>query len=253
VLYCREERFLSVEIIRKRSRLLEFFPGLELKQLFAGLKHLQRGIEKLSVKYAEETLFPLPESLREITLSLLPEDDTALVFTPLQSGIDVSAAAAFDDLKESLLYKYMPESREGSLTDKEVWEKVYKKHFQEQRILEKLREHTIVTRHDHIPFDFAWKNGQWHCYAPVSFDLHKSDSVKNKVYRWRGKLAELSTSQEEVAVHLLTSMPADRGLRDFIMEILQGQKEGNARFYIVTPEAAPAFSQQLLLEMKEHE
>lgn len=252
VLYCREERFLAVETLRKTARLKEFFPGLDIKYLSAALKHMRKAIQEVAAKCQEVELFAPPAGLREITLSVLPDDDTALFFTEVRAGIDASPQAAFDDLKASMLFKYQKENEERSESDRDVWDKVYKRYFQEQEILEKLRQHTINTSHDSISFEFAWKNEHWHCYSPVNFDLRKGESIKNKVYRWKGKLAELSTSKEPVEVHLLASLPSDMDMRQFVLEMLEQQSAGAARLSVVTPEEASQFSEQLRLELEGH-
>jgi hypothetical protein len=253
VLYCPEERFLAVDTARKNARFREFFTGLDTQYLISGLKHIQNGIETEADKFQQSPLLALPASIREITSALLPEDETALFFTPVKTGIDISAAAAFEELTKSMLFKYQPEEAKKSESDKDVWENVYKRYFQEQNILQKLSKHTIKTRHDSIAFDYAWKNEHWHCFSPVTFDLSKSENIKNKVYRWRGKLAELSTGEEPVEVHLLVSLPQDEAMKNFVFEMLKDQREGQAQLSIVQPEDAPRFSQQLKIEIDSHE
>lgn len=252
-MYCPEDRFLAVETIHKSARLKEFFPSLDFRYLLAGLKHIQKSIAALADKYRDTISTALPGGIQEITGALLSEDETALFFTPVKTGIDISAATAFDHLVDSLLRKYQRDDEERSETDKDVWEKHYKRYFEEQEILQKLHKHTIRTNHDSIAFDLAWKNERWHCYSPVTFNMRKTESIKNKVYRWRGKLSELSTSEEPVEVHLLVSLPADDTLRDFVFEMLEHQNEGQAQLSIVKPEDAPQFSQQLKVDLENHE
>lgn len=253
VLYCPNERFLAVETIHKGARLKEFFSGIDIRYLLIGIKHIRIGIETQAERYQQSGSLPLPVSLREITSGLFPEDDTALYFTPVKTGIDVSAVVAFEQLVQSLIFRYQQEEEEKMETDKDVWEKIYKGYFQEQELLNKLKKHTIRTNHDSIPFDLAWKNERWHCFSPVTFNMRKTESIKNKVYRWRGKLAELSTGKEPVEVHLLASLPQDEAMKSFVFEMLKDQREGHAQISIVQPEDAPRFSQQLKIDIDSHE
>jgi hypothetical protein len=126
-LYCREDRFLAVETLRKTARQKVFFPGLDIRYLSSTLNYIRKAVQEVAVKYQAVEQFALPNGLREITLSILPDDDTALFFTEVRTGIDVSLQAAFDDLKASILYRYQNEKEElRSESDQDVWDKVYK-------------------------------------------------------------------------------------------------------------------------------
>jgi len=57
---------------------------------------------------------------------------------------------------------------------------------------------TIVSKSkdDEIEFQHAWKNHEWHCIEPVSFDLLEADSIKDKAHRWLGQISSVQDSAE---------------------------------------------------------
>src|SRR5262249_14599348 len=52
-----------------------------------------------------------------------------------------------------------------------------------------MQEKVIVGSLDDVTFKHAWKNGLWHVYEPVSFDLAEADSIKSKAREWLGHLS----------------------------------------------------------------
>ena len=64
-------------------------------------------------------------------------------------------------------------------------------------------------------FEKAWKNGRWHAYEPVSFDLADADGIKDKARRWRGHLSPVADGNgEEIDLHLhfVVGRPQNRSL-----------------------------------------
>lgn len=249
VLYCPEERFLMAAELRNVKRIHEFFPGADARHILRSAAFIKNQLQETSRQWADELNFPLPNKLSEITSALLPPNDAALFFTETFAGIDLSPKAAFDDLCKRLLFKYIEMPVTTSLTDEEVWNKLYKQHFKEKQLLSRLLPHTVRTSKDRFEFEHAWKNGAWHCYEPVSFELQQPDSVKKKVYHWKGKMQELGTSAEPVKIHLMTALPQQPELRRFVLDMLQGQTFGQAHLEIVQPEQAEQITSQLQLEL----
>jgi len=50
----------------------------------------------------------------------------------------------------------------------------------ELKVASILEKKTIATSKDEVEFEHAWKNGNWHCYQPLSFDLATVDSIQEK-------------------------------------------------------------------------
>ncbi len=253
VFYSFNDKVLKTKFIKRSSRLSSFFHGLNTRYIFQSLKHLEIQFENIAKKLTDELEFSRPKSVEEITLSLLPKDDASLIFSDLYKGVDISLEKAFTCLTDQLLFRYdisMVESE--TLLDEDVWRKVYKDYFDKVGVKEKLVKHVVETANDKIEFQRAWKNDKWHCYQPVSFALSRDDSIKNKAYRWYGKIQELQTAKEPIKLELLTVLPQKRALREFIFKLLQERKIGQSMFSIVDESNAEDFAQQLSLEFEEH-
>lgn len=252
VLYQPEEKDLKYAFISRISRVSSFFNGINARYLLNTLRHFHSELEARKERFEKELEFDKVKSVEEITSSLIIPDDTSIVFSEIKKGIDVSLDAALSDLSEQLLYKFEEKRESEIISDEDVWSKVYRKYFEELNIREKLTAHKVNTAHDAIEFDYAWKNKHWHCYKPISFNLKRSDSVKNKVYRWLGKMQELKTTDERISIDLLSVLPKKKELKKFIIEMLNEKQLGNASINIVEEKNARKFAEQLKLEMDEH-
>ena len=64
-------------------------------------------------------------------------------------------------------------------------------------------------------FPQAWKNGVWNVYEALSFDLKRSESIRNKTYRWDSLTRFLSDSAEKPKIHLLLGVPSGDKRKDY--------------------------------------
>ena len=254
VIYGRDDKYLKSQFINRSTRLSSFFQGTNIRYVMQSIRHLEKQFSSISHNLKEDIEFSRPNSVEEITSNLLTKDDTSLVFSVPNKAIDLSLDIAFDNLKKQLLFRYdIHYDHLDALRDPDVWTKVYKKYFIKVGIKDKLVSHTVKTKYDKIEFQHAWKNDIWHCYQPITFALSREDNVKNKVYRWLGKIQELQTSSESIRIELLTVMPKKPALRNFILNQLKNQKVGNSTFKIVEEKEAENFAQQLKLDFEKHE
>ena len=253
VIYMPESRFLESRFVNKFSRLSHFFVDINGHSLLNALKHFDKEINIVAKRLSGNDLFEGFSSIEEITNSILTKDDSALECSSMNTGIDLSGQAALDDLFERLIDKYNHDAEKDSHDDKYVWRKVYKKHFDDNGITSKLKEHTVHTNHDVIQFDKAWKNGVWNCYQTLSFDLKRTDSIKNKVYKWSGILSELENSNEKLHLYFLTVSPSrNRTIKKFIEDTLNRQSK-IIQVSIVTEKQAESFAVSVKKEIEAHE
>ena len=76
-----------------------------------------------------------------------------------------------------------------------------------------LESKRVHGRNDAVDFRHAWKNGRWHVYEPLSFDLSDADNIKDKARRWLGHLSAVKDgATEDVQVHFLVGRPQSASL-----------------------------------------
>ena len=253
VVYQPETNFLQGKFVSKFSRISQFFNDINGQYLISTLKQFEKELEVESGKLSE--LFTNHSSLTEITNSVLPKDDSALICSELLFAIDIDPQSAVDDLFDRLINKYSQDTDKDHHDDKYVWRKVYKQYFDKYEITNKLKPHTVQTEHDQIEFDKAWKNGVWNCYQTLSFDLKRIDSIRNKVYKWSGILSELENSDQELHLYFLTVSPEkNKSLNKFIEDTILSHNSGHSlKVTMINEMQADKFVAGVKKEIEEHQ
>src|SRR5262249_44675269 len=140
--------------------------------------------------------------------SILPADDSSLQWSSVGSGLTAAPADELRHLFSRLVSRY-DDKHEHRRTDADIWRPIREK--LEARLSAKLTTATISSTVDEIKFEHAWKNGEWHCYQPVSFDLATADGIKTKARQWTGHLTAVRTA-ERFRPYFIVGKPAEETL-----------------------------------------
>lgn len=251
VIFHPETRFVKSCFISKYGRISNFFSEVDGHFLISFLKQFEKDVNDISKKSDE--LFFTYKNISEITLSILPKDDSAIECSEVKYGVGIDIDSALHTLYEVFVNKYTHEIDEDKHDDKYVWKNVYKKYFDRYEITKNLKPHSVQTTNDVFEFDKSWKNGIWHCYQTLSFDLKSVDNIKNKVYKWSGILNELEKSKEDLHIYFLTSNSSKhKSVQKFIDDTFIQRSSKSLKVSIVKEADAEAFVESVKDEILEH-
>jgi len=212
--------------------------GIESTHIIRKLKILQEKLEDLEKNDSGKLQFNDVPSVTFYSSQILKKDDSSLQFTDVKKGMDISVESAFRDLKERLLYKWVVDYDYDYRSDEDVWRDRYKKHFEQAGIAKKMTSRSVKTKTDSIEFEQAYKNGIWNYFQPLNLNLKKTDSIKSKVYKWKGIIAEMQTADEDMKLIFLSEIPEkENGISEFIREQLNSKKEDDTFSELITPES----------------
>lgn len=252
VVYSPEEMFLKAKVTQRYTRITSLFPESNGKFVVNSAKFFENQINHQFAPRLKE-IFSLSSNMESITSQILKRDDSALQLTEVKKAIDIDLDAAVHGIFSSIVERYLPDDKSERLGDEEVWKKKYKYYFDHFKVSERLSSHAVQTQNDVFHFDKAWKNEIWHCYEPVSFDLKREDTVKDKVYRWVGKIRELSQSDEKVHLTFMTMIPSKHNnLVDFVKTSLETQFQ-NIEVEVVTEIEAESLAKRISTQMEWHD
>jgi hypothetical protein len=254
VVYSGEDLYLNFAFNKKVSRITDFFCGLNLHPVINSIRELEYSLKIIQKQlHSDQRNFITPRNVNEITSSILAPNDSALMFSEVFRAIDINLDSAFLDLKDRLVLKYEKiKEQEEIASDEDVWDVFFKPKLQERNILQKLHPKTFNTSIDQLTFNFAWKNEKWHCYQPVNFNLKRPESIKEKAYKWSGKIQWLASSDEELQINFLTVFPKQTNLKEFIRKVLLHNEKDSLRLNFITPEEGNYFIDILQKEMDSH-
>lgn len=252
VLFSKEHQYLKCKTVRRYQRITHLFPEAQGKTIANILRNIEHSVYLESKKLTE--LFSLPDQLDTILNQVLINDNNALQFTTPKAAVDIDLEAALNDLYMQLVEKYyLNEDDKQRLSDEDIWRLKYKSYFEKYGISPRLKNHEVKVPNDVISFGMSWKNEIWHSYEPLSFELKKKDSIKEKVYKWTGKLQALKQANEPLHISFLTSInPRHKELMSFVKEYLQ-TSNGNLKIDVVTEDQAETVAKSIQKQMELHD
>lgn len=227
---------LKSKFINKIGKLSGFFNKANGRYLMKMVRVIQDNCEAYSERLRSELKFNDITQIDEIVNSILPKDDSALFFSETKKTLDLNLNLSVDDLFSRFVKIHLMDEEDDEVrNDKEVWNKIYKKHFDALGISSHLSTHKVKTKNDELEFEKSWKNGVWNCFESVSFNLSRADTIKNKVYKWAGKLDELSSAEELIHIYLLSLLPSDHPeLNNFIKHKIDEKSTGNLKVELIS-------------------
>lgn len=254
VLYEPQTQKLVSKFFDKITRVSGFFPTINSRHLASSLKFLQKEFDMISNRLISEFSFEKKNSLDVIIRTVLPKDDSSLFFTETKEILEINDEIAINTLYKRFVLTYVEETERDYINDKEVWTKIYRSYFETYGISTHLKSHIVKTQLDTWTFDKAWKNGVWNCFETISFDLVKSESIKDKVYKWSGKVNELQTSKEPIHVFLLSKFPEEhRELDTFIKRKLgKIQFPNDITIELISEDNVEKFAKKIKKQIEEH-
>jgi hypothetical protein len=190
------------------GRIRGVFPDLDRDAFTSAMQSVQRSFKTIAkdnaISEGDATVF---------ARQAVPRDDSSLQWSRLSSGLTSDLDKTFDRLYDRFVTRYDPPSRHRR-TDDDVWRPVSQK-LDEKNLGARLHKKVITGLVDDVVFRHAWKNGRWHVYEPVSFDLVDAEGIKEKARRWLGHLAAVVAGGENVEPfkpYFIVGAPSDEKL-----------------------------------------
>ena len=193
------------------GRIKNIFPDLDSEAYKGAIEAIERGMKGVVRSLNSEGLFRGEKTAGDYARIALPLDDSSLQWSPVGAGLTSDPQKTFDQLYHRFITRYdRPSQRRRS--DEDVWRPVEAK-LKEQGVNISLETKRIHGSTDTVDFRHAWKNGRWHVYEPLSFDLAEADTIKDKARRWLGHLSAVKVgATEDVQVHFLVGRPQSPSL-----------------------------------------
>lgn len=251
VLYAPEAQFLSALCRPTYGRLSRVFPGVQPEHFKSLMHYIQSRLEEEGGRIAGELEFEKPSNVMTFAHSILPQDDSTLQWSPSGSGRTENPEKALGNLFERMVMRYEEKPAQGGRTDEEVWRN-FRRTLDERRLLQHFKPKKIVVQDDEVEFEYAWKNGIWHCFEPLSFDLAAPESIRDKAHRWLGQMASVQGGAEAFKVYFLVGAPQQENLRPAFANAISILRKIPGEREIALEQDAAALAAQLEKEVAAH-
>jgi hypothetical protein len=212
VLYSPAHEFLRASFTTRYGRISRMFGRIDGASFRATANYIERKVSELNERIARGVLFKdAKESLESLLSAVLPPDDSAIRFAFGGVGISDDPARTLDELFSRYVARYENPNEFVRRDEDDVW-RVFQEPLRAKRVYSHFESKRIATKDYEYVFQRSWRNGIWHLFEPVSFDLSDERSILEKASRWVGRTVSLSDSSERFKLFLLLGEPTDPGL-----------------------------------------
>ena len=252
VLHAPRGRFLAAKLRATAGpRLTKMFPAMSVRAFRAGLQSIDRGIEKLAMRDGGDLFSGLADAA-SLAKRVLPVDDSSFVWSPLGSGLTANPAETLMKLYDRFVGQFDARQKASAHDDAAVWRPVHDL-LVARKLTNLLRPKTISSSVGQVEFDHAWKNGAWHVYQPLSFDLSTDVHIRDKAAKWAGLLLSLNDADEEFKPHFVVGPPTSPAMQDAYKRALELLRLPNQEAEIVEVSDAEGLVDRIEAEMRAHE
>ena len=236
------------------GRVKRAFPSIDTEVFRARMRRLQATFDRISegdlsapISMASKDATPI----EQLVHSVIHADDSSLQWAPAGSGLSKNLSETLTALYERFVTKYDSDASSAPRKDDDVW-KHFRTALEKRNVLGHLEAKTIAVADDSVKFNHAWKNGAWHCYEPLSFDLSSDASIKEKAHRWLGQVSSIKDAREDFNVYFLVGKPTDEGLCEAYESAISILRKAPSSS-VVEEDNAEEFSESVAKSISEHE
>jgi hypothetical protein len=253
VVHSQDAGYFDVRCRHTHRRISEFFPDLNTKAFRSLLKNISSRFRALGQAYSNSLDIPPGKAdLETLLSSVLPKDDSALIWSPIASGLSADPKETLSQLFVRYVTKYDHSVPGHRRTDEDVW-RHFSRALENRHIANYFTEKTIHGEDDDVKFKSAWKNGVWHCVEPISFDLSAPESIKEKARLFLGQMASVADAREEFKLYLVLGKPTEPTLQPAFEKAVQILKKVNFEQEIYTESEAEELASRFQNQIAKHE
>lgn len=250
VVHSVDRPFLGARFRKNYGRLSKAFPDVDGSTLRQDLTRIEKAFERLT-KLEGNDLLSIEGNAASFATKIVGPDDGSLIWSDLGSGTTDNLEATLEKLFIRLVTQY-EDSAAPRRTDADVWRPV-RDRLMELKVASVFEKKTIASSKDEVEFEHAWKNGKWHCYQPLSFDLATIDSIQEKAARWVGHMVGLSSASEQFHPYFIVGKPSEPALQSAYRRALDFIADAPLQPTIVSEDDVEAFANDLADRVHSHE
>lgn len=246
--HCPGARIAEFQIRDTMSRFRAMYPDLDAEAFKETLRSIQRSVSKIADSEGAH-LFANLNDADSLARRALVRDASSFVWGDQGAGLTSDPTAQASSLFERFVALYDKERR-ALRQDSDVWRPV-KEMLVSRNLARHFQTKVIASDLDKVEFEHAWKNGSWHVYEPLSFDLSSEEYIKEKARRWVGQLTTVARA-ENFTPHFVVGKPSAADLMPAYKAALKILAASPIQTEIIEENNIERLVDQIEVEMGEH-
>lgn len=251
--YSADASFLRAKCTSQYGRITRMFARIDGERFKQQVRYIEDEVTDLGYRLRQKPFYfaELETDLEALLKRVLPQDDSAIQFSPCSFGVSADLDKTLQELYERYVDRYASEQETSSRSDEEIW-RVFRTPLERRNLTSVLTAKKIEGPDYDYEFQAGWKNGIWHLYEPVSFDLIEPNSLLEKANRWVGRSASLAESEEKFKLHMLVGAPRNPRLADTFKRATKILQKMVTDTELIMETQAEQFAAELEREMVDH-
>ncbi len=250
-LYAPDNKFVGALCRKKFKRVSDLFLDINREFLKKIMNDVERYFYDINKQFTSITI-DHEKTIYDFSKKIISIDDSSLQWSAIGTGITDDPEKTLKKLFERLVAKYDEKNEKDRKNDEDIW-RVFKNTIEACRVIDNLTSKNISNNDDNVEFKHAWKNGVWHCLEAVSFDLSHAETIKDKAYKWFGKISNISDAPEAFKVYFLVAKPEKKELIDPFYSAIKVLKKLTVPHEIIYEDKYKDFAEKLAKQISEHE
>jgi hypothetical protein len=222
------QNFVGLRMKSSAARIARTFPNLNVSAYKKSVRAIERGISGFNKNHLD--LFATKLTAKHIFEQIIPSSDGSITAGELRFGLSADPERTLEKLFQKFVLQFEKQSKHRR-DDAAVWRPI-RNRLDELKIANFLESKTIRSQLDSVSFEHAWKNGAWHCYQPVSFDLTTEDYIRQKAAKWAGHLLALQGTDDDFLPYFFVGKPDNEALLDAYHDAIEILKLSPAKVQV---------------------
>ena len=249
--YSREAGFMRAVCTTHYARITRMFTKIDGNRFRQLTRYIQEQVSAIGEGLPSELPFETGGSIDQLLARVLPPDDSSVQFSRPGVGLSHDLEKATAELFERYVERYSLTNESSRRDDEDIW-RTFRGPLEQRHITAHLVPKRIVAPNYDYEFQRAWKNGIWHVYEPVSFDMVDGGAIVDKANRWVGRATSLNDSSEQFELHLLLGEPQDSRLEGQFLKAQNILRKMPGKCELIRESEADAFAAEFEREIQQH-
>lgn len=251
VLLAPQSGYLDVRLDERHKRLSTAFASFQPKPFRSAMRNFRLGVDRLRAQMQGlEGLADTYEDVGVVIKRIWPDMDLCFRGGPVCCGRTPSPVQELDYLFQRFVVSQYAKPKEEHRSNDEVWAQVYRRPL--ATVTPHLEPRTFTAPDFELEIPHAFKNGSWHAFQALSFDLSGPEYIARKAAQWHGNLGLIGKSDELGKIYFLLGKPSDPALFPAYQKAKNILDRVDVPHQIVEEQDAERFGKEVTAKIEAH-
>jgi hypothetical protein len=208
LMYAPDVPFVGAIVERRYERLSKVFANFDGDHYRRVLAQFEAAVQSFRDLYLGDLheMWTPPKDAGSIGCRIWPDTDLSFQIGPVLAGVTNDPAQTLDATFARMVTSQHEKPETVRRSDDDIWA-VYQRPLNSASVTRVLKPQTFTTDDIELTFDHTFRNGTYRALLPISMDLIRPESMRDKATRWLGYSVALRGVHELSKIYILLGRP----------------------------------------------